>query len=76
MNLRLGPLPRTESVKISVSLGIELKERLDRYAKLHSQIWGEEVTGRDLIPHILETFLRKDRAFKKLSARLPSSPEA
>jgi hypothetical protein len=68
MKLRLGPLPRTDSIKISVSLGVELKERLDRYAKAHSQIWGEEVTGADLIPHILETFLRSDRAFKKLSA--------
>jgi hypothetical protein len=75
MKLRLGPLPRTDSVKISLSLAIELKERLDRYAKAHSQTWGQEVAGVDLIPHILETFLRSDRAFKKLSAADKASRE-
>ena len=35
--LRLGRLPRTEMVKLTITLSIELKAMLDRYADLHAQ---------------------------------------
>jgi hypothetical protein len=63
--LRLGPLPRTESVKITISLTVTLKADLDRYASLHAQTWGEPVDAAILIPHMLEAFIRRDRGFKK-----------
>jgi hypothetical protein len=38
MKLRLGPLPRTEMVKVTISMSAALKEQLDRYADyLNSQ---------------------------------------
>ena len=35
--LRLGPLPRNESIKLTVSLPAELKTCLDDYAAAHSR---------------------------------------
>ena len=49
--LRLGPLPRTETAKMTIALPIELKEALDRYATLHSQAYGEAIDAVALIPH-------------------------
>ena len=64
--LRLGPLPRTEMVKLTITLPIELKAMLDRYAGLHAQAWGEPVDVRSLIPHMLAAFMERDRGFKAL----------
>jgi hypothetical protein len=64
MKLRLGPLPKTDTVKVTIALTIALKEKLDRYADLHSQTWKEPVDATMLIPHILEQFVSRDKAFK------------
>jgi hypothetical protein len=63
--LRLGPLPKTETVKLSIVLSLELKAKLDRYAALHGELYGESVNGVALIPHMLESFMARDRAFKR-----------
>lgn len=63
--LRLGPLPKTETVKLAITLSSELKTNLDRYAALHAQTWGETVDAPTLIPHILEAFIARDRGFRK-----------
>jgi hypothetical protein len=65
--LRLGPLPKTDTVKLSITLPVELKATLDRYATLHSELYGESVDAPALIPHMLEAFIAKDRAFKRSS---------
>lgn len=65
--LRLGPLPKTETVKLAIMLSTELKTNLDRYAALHAQTWGEAVDAPTLIPHILEAFIARDRGFRKAS---------
>ena len=62
--LRLGPLPKTESVKLTISLSARLKEDLDRYAELHAKTWGAPVDAAALIPHMLESFIERDRAFR------------
>jgi len=41
--LRLGPLPRTEFVKLAIAVPVDVKASLDRYADLHSQLHGEKV---------------------------------
>ncbi len=64
--LRLGPLPRTEAVKLTVTLSAELKATLDRYAALHAQAYGERVDAAALVPHMLEAFMARDRGFRKL----------
>ena len=63
--LRLGPLPKTESVKVTFSCLAGLKADLDRYAALHAQTYGEAVDAATLISHMLEAFLAGDRGFRK-----------
>ena len=61
--LRLGPLPKTESVKLTFACPAGLKADLDRYAALHAQTYGETVDAATLIPHMLEAFIAGDRGF-------------
>lgn len=64
--LRLGPLPRTEVVKLTISVPAELKAMLDDYADLHAKAWSEPVDVLALIPHMLMAFMERDRGFKAL----------
>jgi len=68
--LRLGPLPKTETVKLTIAIPVTLKNELDRYAALHAQTYGEPVDAATLIPHMLEAFIARDRGFK----RVPPKP--
>ncbi len=68
----LGPLPRTEVVKLTVALPVALKAELDRYAELHARTWGEPVDAAVLVPHMLEAFIVRDRAFRKAKAGIAS----
>lgn len=63
--LRLGPLPRTESIKLTFACPASLKTQLDRYAALHAQTYGEAVDATALIPHMLEAFMARDRGFRR-----------
>ncbi|UNG17471.1 DUF2274 domain-containing protein [Stutzerimonas zhaodongensis] len=63
--LRLGPLPKTESVKLTFIWPAALKADLDRYAAMHAETYGEAVDAATLIPHMLESFMAGDRGFKK-----------
>jgi len=71
--LRLGPLPKTESIKLAFVCQAGLKADLDRYAALHAQVYGESVDAVTLIPHMLEAFLAGDRGFKKGDTSKPVS---
>lgn len=71
--LRLGPLPKTEPVKLTIMLPAELRATLDRYAALHAQTYGEPADAAALVPHMLDAFMRRDRAFRKGGAQ-PSRP--
>ncbi|MGH7120895.1 MAG: DUF2274 domain-containing protein [Acetobacteraceae bacterium] len=62
--LRLGPLPKTETVKITFTCTVVLKAELERYAAMHSQTYGEPVEAVTLIPYMLETFMARDRGFR------------
>lgn len=74
IKLRLGPLPKSKPVKLTVTLSAELKAALDRYAALHAQTYGERVDAAALVPHMLETFIARDRGFRKLrDRRTPTS---
>jgi hypothetical protein len=57
--LRFGPLPKTETVEVTVSctVTVVLKAELERYAEMHSQPYGEPVDAATPIPHMLETFM-------------------
>lgn len=68
--LRLGPLPKTENLKLTFNCPANLKSDLERYAILHSQAHGEDVDALTLIPHMLEAFMARDRVFKRSSAEV------
>ena len=70
--LRLGPLPKTESTKLTFACPASLKADLDRYAAVHAQAYGEAVDAVTLIPHMLEAFIAGDRGFRIDSP--PASP--
>ena len=63
--LRLGPLPKTESVKLTFTCPTSLKANLDRYAALYAQTYGETVDAMALVPYMLEAFMAGDRGFRK-----------
>lgn len=63
--LRLGPLPKTESIKLTFACPATLEADLDRYAAMHAQTYGEAVDGTTLIPHMLEAFIAGDRGFRR-----------
>jgi len=66
--LRLGPLPKTQAVKLTFTCPVSLKTDLDRYAAPHAQTYGATVDAVTLIPHMLEAFMAGDRGFRKGAA--------
>lgn len=72
--LRLGPLPRTDSTKITFTCPASLKADLDRYAALHGQTYGETVDAAALVPYMLEAFMAGDRGFRKSGTARNRSP--
>jgi hypothetical protein len=74
--LRLGPLPKTETVKLTFTCTVVLKAELERYAAMHSQAYGEPVDALTLIPHMLETFMARDRGFSHGARLRPASGDA
>ena len=69
--LRLGPLPKATTVKLAVTMPADLKGKLDRYADQHSEAYGEQVDAASLIPHMLEAFMARDRAFSRAASKRP-----
>ncbi len=65
--LRLGPLPKAESIKLTFACPASLKSDLDRYAALHAQAYGKAIDATTLIPHMLEAFIGRDRGFRAQS---------
>jgi hypothetical protein len=78
-DLKLGPLPNQKMVRVTIMLPEPLKEELDAYAAEHSRLYGPAETAA-LIPHMLEAFLRTDRAWcsrrKQKSKGKPVNGEA
>ena len=63
--LKLPPLPGTGCVKVAVTLPLALHHDLSRYAELHAEASGGKPELSRLIPHMLDAFLRSDRAFRR-----------
>ena len=74
--LRLGPLPKLESTKLTFACSASLRADLDCYAALHAQTDGEAVDAVTLIPHMLEAFMAGDRGFRRGEAKRVSSSAA
>ena len=63
--LRLGPLPKSETVRLAITLSSEIKAELDRYAEAYNAEHGSAVDAAALVPHMLSTFMARDRAFQR-----------
>lgn len=60
-------LPRIEPDEprqLKLSLPGRLSAELEAYRRAYKTAYGSEVELEQLIPHILETFIRSDRSFK------------
>ena len=67
--LSLGALPRSEALKLTITLPVELKAQLDAYAEMHGRVHQVPVDAVALIPHMLAAFMARDRGFRSMSAR-------
>jgi hypothetical protein len=67
-DLKLGPLPNQKMTRVTIMVPETLKEELDAYAVEHSRLYGPVETAA-LIPHMLEAFLRTDRAWRNRRKR-------
>jgi hypothetical protein len=67
--LRVGRIERAGPTRLSIVVSAELKGRLERYAELHAQTWGDAVKVAELIPHMLQAFIDSDKAFVVSAAR-------
>lgn len=63
--LRLGPLPRSEVMRLTVVLPASVRSDLDRYAELFGAAYGEAIDAAALVPHMLAAFMERDRVFRK-----------
>lgn len=64
-DLKLAKLPERTPVKISFKASPELNRSLEAYAAFYRDNYGEEEAVAELIPYMLETFLKSDSAFNK-----------
>ena len=62
--LRLGPLPNTEMIRLTIALPAAVKADLDRYAELYRAASGEGVNAAALAPHMLAALMERDRGFR------------
>jgi len=67
--LRLGPLPKTETARLTFNCPANLKADLDCYAAQHAQAYGEAVDVAALIPYMLEAFMAGDRGFRRVNIK-------
>lgn len=63
--LKLARLPDRTPIKLTITVNAKLNQDLQRYAALYQTTYGEEAPVSDLIPFMLETFLKSDPAFAK-----------
>ena len=74
--LKLGPLPDRVSSKLTITLLPDLKKALDDYATLYTRSYGTEEQVADLVPYMLEAFLKADHSFRQGRKELQDTPLA
>jgi hypothetical protein len=75
--LKLGKLPDRTLARFTFSSWPELTLALEEYAEAYRQTYGQAEPVADLIPYMLEAFLKSDRAFlaARGGAARPQPPE-
>lgn len=63
--LKLGKLPDRKTTKITFTASADLNALLADYADAYERQYAQNEAIADLIPHILEAFIKADRGFKR-----------
>lgn len=66
--LKLCKLPDRETVKITFAASTEFNRLLEAYAHAYQAEYGQKESVPDLIPHMLEAFIKADRGFRQSPA--------
>ena len=74
--LKLAQLPDRIPVKLTITLQPDLKKALDDYAAMYSRTYGADEPVAELVPFMLESFLKADVGFKKGRKELEEEPMA
>ena len=74
--LKLGPLPDRVPSKLAITLSPDLKKALDDYATLYARSYGTEEQVAELVPYMLEAFLKADSSFRQGRKELQDTPLA
>jgi hypothetical protein len=74
--LKLAKLPDRTPVKITFAATPDLNQALHAYAELYRETYGEAEPVPELIPHMLERFLRSDPAFIKTQRTLGNTDKS
>ena len=72
--LKIGLLPDRVPVKLTITVQPGLKKALDDYARLYALSYGAEEEITELIPYMLEAFLKADGGFRKGRKELEDKP--
>lgn len=72
--LKLGQLPDRQPVKLTITLPPDLKNALDDYAALYARTYGADEPVAELVPFMLEGFLKGDAGFRKARKELEGEP--
>ena len=72
--VKLGQLPDRVPVKIAITVQPDLKKALDDYAVLYARSYGTDEQVAELIPYMLDAFLKADTAFRKGRKELQDGP--
>ena len=72
--LKLAQLPDRIPIKLTITVQPELKKALDDYALLYARSYGAEESVAELIPYMLEAFLKADAAFRTGRKELQDVP--
>ena len=72
--LKLTQLPDRIPVKLTVTLHPDLKKALDDYAALYAQTYGTREAVAELVPFMLDSFLKADAGFRKGRKELEAEP--
>lgn len=73
--LSLGPLPKAEPVKLTLTITTRLREDLERYAALHQELHGVPVHIATIAPLMIETFLARDKGFRAARSNRAPRPK-
>jgi len=74
--LKLTQLPDRIPVKLTVTLQPDLKKALDDYAALYARTYGAQEPVAELVPFMLDSFLKADAGFRKGRKELEAEPIA